>query len=89
MTTDKNAPAHPTPVAVDHVRNYWEGQYHGLTKREYFAALAMQGILANEDIIMKTSITPSEVCSFAVTQADVLIDALNAKDNTENPDNGK
>ncbi len=56
-------------------RGGYVGQAGGLTKREYFAAMAMQGILAHPN-------TPSEV-SFrdvtlqAVTMADVLIEELN------------
>jgi hypothetical protein len=42
---------------------------HGLTKREYFAAMAMQGLLANPNI--------SCVTSDAVLYADKLIEALN------------
>ena len=41
----------------------------GLTKREYFAAMAMQGLLANPNI--------SCVTSDAVLYADKLISALN------------
>jgi hypothetical protein len=41
----------------------------GLTKREYFAAMAMQGLLANPNI--------SCVTSDAVLYADKLIEALN------------
>lgn len=47
----------------------------GLTKREYFAAIALQGILSNNSIsISKGS---SEL---AVTLADQLISALNKKE---------
>lgn len=51
---------------------------NGLTKREYFAALAMQGILAG----LFTSKFPEEVCldwvsEQAVDQADELIAAFN------------
>ena len=41
----------------------------GLSKREYFAAMAMQGLLANPNI--------SCVTSDAVLYADKLIEALN------------
>lgn len=44
---------------------------YGLTKREYFAAMAMQGMLAIDD-------PPKEVVArFAVEQADALIKELN------------
>jgi hypothetical protein len=46
---------------------------YGLTKREYFAAMAMQGILAG-----RLMPTPQEiVCQGAVEHADELIEALN------------
>jgi hypothetical protein len=45
----------------------------GLTKREYFAAMAMQGILASDG---RWSID-KEVALFAVHQADHLIEELN------------
>lgn len=46
----------------------------GLTKRELYAAMAMQGLLANEDIT-----TFSELASDAVSMADKLINALEKK----------
>ena len=54
----------------------WEPVYHcGLSKREYFAAMAMQGILAD-------GITgaPKEFSEWAVKLADSLIEALNKTD---------
>ena len=48
----------------------------GLTKREYFAAMAMQGIVAScnsRGVLMDTEIAP-----FAVKWADALIAALKA-----------
>jgi hypothetical protein len=51
----------------DNNRNVLE---FGLTKREYFAALAMQ---ANAD----NDATPEEIAEEAVRQADALINALN------------
>lgn len=46
----------------------------GLTKREYFAAMAMQGML-------NTSWHIDDVPKKAVQMADTLINALNQKDN--------
>jgi glycerol kinase len=46
----------------------------GLTKREYFAAMAMQGILSNEDNSYETAEDKAET---AVKSADALIEALN------------
>lgn len=46
----------------------------GLTKREYFAALAMQGILSG-----KIQIDSIFVADYSVECADELIEALNKK----------
>jgi hypothetical protein len=43
----------------------------GLTKREYFAAIALQGILSQHDS------RPTYTATLAVEYADALIDALN------------
>jgi hypothetical protein len=56
--------------------DYGDGKPHefpGLTKREYFAAMAMQGYLAGGDG------DDAEMQSMAVYQADALIEALNAR----------
>jgi len=51
------------------------GHYHGLTKREYFAAKAMQGLLMN---LAYTSVADSkeQLVFNAVSIADALIRAL-------------
>lgn len=52
------------------------GHYHthmGLTKREYFAAMAMQGILSGKG----STINPIRTANDAVMFADELIKALN------------
>ena len=51
--------------------------YHtrGLTKREYFAAMAMQGILANTNI--GANYIPIEQAMYSVKLADAIIKALN------------
>lgn len=48
--------------------------HNGLTKREYFAAMAMQGILANERYAKSSDQYRSEQ---AVSMADALIQSLN------------
>lgn len=70
-----SAPAFPHTEMCD------DGSYFlshlGLTKREYFAGLAMQGIVAScnsRGVLMDTEIAP-----FAVKWADALIAALNAE----------
>ena len=51
--------------------------YCGLTKREYFAAMAMQGILASwpANARLAAPATANVACEFA----DALIEALNAE----------
>ena len=55
-------------IAVDKDGTYGDP---GLTKREYFAAIALQGILSQDDS------RPSDAANWAVEYADALIDALN------------
>ena len=47
--------------------------FRGLTKREYFAGLAMQGMLANKDVINMVSIKTAER---AIEYADELLKQL-------------
>jgi len=52
----------------------------GLTKREYFAAMAMQGILAGTSgVEALASVHPSSWAEVATQAADSLIQALNTK----------
>ena len=60
-----------------------DGRYNpgnpGLTKREYFAALAMQGLMAADaDKVNRWS--PRMMAQVAVDNADALIDELNVED---------
>ena len=48
----------------------------GLTKREYFAAIAMQGIISNKDGL---DIKIERIVESAVDTADALIEELNKK----------
>lgn len=48
----------------------------GLTKREYFAAMAMQGLLANHSL---TNADDETIAMTALDAADVLINALNKR----------
>ena len=45
--------------------------YTGLTKREYFAAMALQGLLANDSALITSKVID------AVKAADALIEELN------------
>ena len=58
-------------IAVDKDRTYGDT---GLTKREYFAAMAMQGISANASL---TSTSFEKIAEWSVKQADALIEELN------------
>jgi len=49
---------------------------HGLTKREYFAAMAMQGMLASAN---NTLFDYETIATHSVKHADALINALNDK----------
>ena len=51
---------------------------HGLTKRQYFAAMALQGLYASGQLEIPEHLDPSvEVPKLAVKVADGLIAALN------------
>ena len=60
-----------------------ERQYSGLTKREYFAGLAMQGLLANSYGGMTSggsrTFSPNEISKLAVLHADELLKQLEEK----------
>ena len=60
-------------MANDSIHNSEQGVQDGLTKREYFAAMAMQGILVRG----RESNYPETLAEEAVEQADALIEALN------------
>ncbi len=78
MKTNPDDTAMPTNSLV--FPNNGEVMYgqNGLTKREYFAAMALQGILAGTSGVESlASIGPSGWASVAVSQADALIAELN------------
>lgn len=49
----KNAHQPVSPVIMSHNENGYDGFKSGLTKRELFAAMAMQGLLSNPHYIAK------------------------------------
>jgi hypothetical protein len=68
----------------------------GLTKREYFAAIAMQGLLASGNYLTNYKFLGEESVMFAdalitelnkVQAADALIRELNKKPNNDTPNN--
>lgn len=48
----------------------------GLTKRELFAAMAMQGLCSNQLTFKRDGVTDEEIARWSVQQADALLDAL-------------
>ena len=66
METKKNKSAFPI-IAEDYIID------GGLTKREYFAAMALQGIIANKDGL---DIKIERIVESAVDTADSLIEEL-------------
>lgn len=72
MKTNPNDPAHPL---VTEYRDNNGGTRPGLTKREYFAAAALQGLLANPVFISEQS--DFAIRKAAVEHADGMIERLN------------
>lgn len=82
MKTEQNKPAFPVSEETTDRIDEGVNIYTGLTKREYFAAMAMQGVLAkhglpegwaNETILNQLS----SAAIASVAAADALIKALN------------
>lgn len=97
--TDSNEPAFPSSEERE---TFGNGQYRtvvvpvgGLSKREYFAAMAMQGILSNEYIcstyiftttseeMIKVFLAPEKVSAMADNIATALIAELNKEATSE------
>lgn len=72
-----NQPAFPTDI---YFGEYRTDQHPGLTKREYFAAMALQGLLANPDTHdPQTALMNEEFLAMsAIRIANALITALEA-----------
>jgi hypothetical protein len=73
MKTDPQDLMYPTTQILD--GEVIEGVWGGLTKREYFAAMAMQGVCASHN-----AVTANEVAKWSVKAADALIEALNKQE---------
>jgi hypothetical protein len=69
------APAFPQPSNSENQFACHFG-YGGMTIREHFASLAMQGILSNSDI----SMTPEDCADASLMYADALINKLNSNE---------
>jgi hypothetical protein len=68
---DSNDPAFP--LFLQHIEP-GSVAFYGLSKREYFAAMALQGLIAADTDFEKTGL---EVARWVVSQADSLIERLN------------
>lgn len=74
MKTEANDPAYPESIVTLPDGRIQLGS-SGLTKREYFAAMAMQALLANPKI--GDEISSDVISAMATDQADDLIKELN------------
>ncbi len=82
MIKNADSPAMPCGVEQDSYQPGSEPAHHGLTKREHFAAMAMQGILSNEGHnggAMHYRDGGTQVASVAVSMADALLRKLEDK----------
>jgi len=52
-------------------------EHSGLTKREYFAAMAMQGLIGNNESMKNLEASGTNFIEIAVQAADALIAELN------------
>lgn len=82
---ENNEPAFPTTLCESGSAGTYKTAYRGLTKRELFAAMAMQGMMAGEDFTPRSrtdvvAVTRYEAQQFtaelAVDIADALLRAL-------------
>lgn len=75
--TEGKYPVYPTPIAGgdNNIVSALDNDYNvnsGLTKREYFAAMAMQGLLSNHIAITE----PIVIANKAIKYADELLKQL-------------
>jgi hypothetical protein len=76
MSTTANDPINPCVIigknGCGNQGTIPDRNVYGLTKREYFAAMAMQGLCS-----LSSFLDDEDVASYAVKQADLLIKELN------------
>lgn len=85
MNFDKNEPAFPCPEAS--VKRYGHSDgFMGMDIRTTIATKMMQGLLSNQECILKTNnghglsikdCTKKQIAEFSVSLADMLIEELN------------
>ena len=77
MNNNKNLAAYPqTAFDKDGNLTTWEKEHTGLTKREYLATKAMQGICVNAGRNSHSFNKPDEIAKTAVSIADALLSVL-------------
>lgn len=80
MTTNNgDAPASPVSVSISDTGDSMTSDsygYSGLTKREHFAAMAMQAILSNPDISNGATACQKWAARRSVLHADALLEEL-------------
>lgn len=77
---NKNCPAFPLLINLP----YEISIQTGLTKRELFAAMAMQGLLSNLNELRRTGFKDHEIEEFAAIRAEALLKELEkSKNKTE------
>lgn len=76
MKKKKTNANHPASPCLVEIRENYNEQFHGLTKREYFAAVALQGMLAVENSYRSVGVY-KRLPQDAIEMADVLIEELN------------
>jgi len=64
----------------EHMGNHLQLRYEGLTKREYFAAMAMQGMLSSPNGGVGSTgskyFSPNEISRLSIIHADELLKQL-------------
>ena len=85
MKEEGKYPAYPSEGFIDQAKDSGMThagtggfmQFHGLSKREYFAGLAMQGLVVER--FVNDAMDRSKVAKFSVKMADALLEELAKK----------
>lgn len=77
MKTEPNHPANPVSEEETDRMDGGVKIYSGLTKREHYAGLAMQGMISNLSAISREGFKDSEIAKISVIMSDALIAELN------------
>jgi len=74
MTTNDRAVMELAQAADDEITQLRGVQFRGLTKREWFAGMALQGLMANKD--KPQFFVPKDDANYCLAIADALLTAL-------------